>query len=89
MSMMNFVDSTKTQKSRYLEDEPSFSLQIKKAYFKVYFIEKNIFIAKVTFNVYFFLNFELHQGKSKGFSNKRMKVQVKRAFRNYFVSLKK
>ena len=89
MSMMNFVDSTKTQKSRYLEDEPSFSLQIQKGYFKVYFMEKNIFVAEVTFNVYFFLNFELQQGKSKEFSNKRMKVQVKRAFRNYFVSLKK
>ena len=36
-------------------------------------------------NVYLFHDFELQPGKSKEFNNNKMKVQVKRAFRSYFV----
>ena len=39
--------------------------------------------------VYLFLDFELKLSKSKEFNNKRMKVQVKRAFKSYFLSSKK
>ena len=54
MSMMTShilrsVDITKSQKPRFLENETSFSLQIKK-FIKGYFMAKNSFVAEVTFN---------------------------------------
>ena len=60
MSMMmpqilQFLDITKTQKSKYLENETSFFLQIKKIHLlhiKGYFMAKYIFVAEVTFNFY-------------------------------------
>ena len=39
-------------------------------------------------NVYLFLDSELQLGKSKEFNNECMKVQVKRAFKSYFLSPK-
>ena len=43
------VDFTQTQKSRYLESETLFFLQIKKLHIKGYFLAKNSFVAEVTF----------------------------------------
>ena len=45
--IMKSVDFTKTQKSRYLENETLFFL--KKIYIKGYFTAKNSFVAEVTF----------------------------------------
>ena len=58
MSMMAsqillFVDLTKTQKPKYVQNE-RFFLRIKKSLytlFKDYFIAKNIFLAKASFNI--------------------------------------
>ena len=35
--------------------------------------------------MYFFIDFELQLGNSKEFNNERMKVQVKRTFKSYFL----
>ena len=47
------VDSTKSQKPAYLENETSFSLQKKpknhQSHIKGYFMAKNSFVAEVTF----------------------------------------
>ena len=55
LEILKFVDFTKTQKSRYLENETLFFLQIKRlfnyssAQIKCYFMAKNSFVAEVTF----------------------------------------
>ena len=40
-------------------------------------------------NVHLFFHFDLWLGKSKGFNNERIKLQIKRTFKNYFLSPKK
>ena len=47
--ILRSVDFTKTQKSRYLENETFFVIQ-KKLNIKGYFIEKNSLVAEVAFN---------------------------------------
>ena len=47
--ILRSVDFTKTQKSRYLENETFFVIQ-KKLHIKGYFIEKNSLVAEVAFN---------------------------------------
>ena len=50
--ILKSADFTKTQKSRYLENETYFFLQIKKIHklhIKGYFMAKNSFVAEVTF----------------------------------------
>ena len=47
--ILKSVDFTKTQKSRYLENE-TFFLQIKTLCIKGYFMARNSFVAEVTFN---------------------------------------
>ena len=50
--ILGSVDFTKSQKPRYLENEASFSLQIKqihKLHIKGYFVAENSFVAEVTF----------------------------------------
>ena len=54
------VDFTKTQISRYLENATSFFLQIKKFInytSRTTLLQKNSFVAEVTFKVRFFLSF--------------------------------
>ena len=46
--ILKSVDFTKTQKSRYLESETLFFLQIKKLHIKGCFIAKISFVAEVT-----------------------------------------
>ena len=49
--ILRSVHFTKAQKSRYLENETLFFLQIKKFInYKGYFTAKNSFVAEVTFN---------------------------------------
>ena len=50
--ILQFMDFTKTQKSKYLQNE-IFILQIKKSHYlhiKDYVMAKNTFVAEVTFN---------------------------------------
>ena len=52
--ILKFADFTKTKKSRYLENETLFFLQIKKFInykSRATFWKKNTFVAEVTFNV--------------------------------------
>ena len=54
--ILQFVDFIKTQKSRYLENETLFLLQIKKfinCILRASLWQKNSFVAEVTFKVYF------------------------------------
>ena len=53
--ILNSVDFTKTQKSRYLKNETIFSLQIKKLInytSRATLWQKNSFVAEVTFNIF-------------------------------------
>ena len=49
--ILKYVDFTKTQKSKYLENETLFFLKIKKLRTKGYFTAKNSFVAEVLANV--------------------------------------
>ena len=54
---MKFVDFTKTQNSRYFENELLFFLQIKNIInytSRATLLQKNTFVAEVTFNMRFF-----------------------------------
>ena len=68
MSMMTsqflkFVNFTKIQKSRYLENEKLFFLQIKKFINYTSLMAKNIFIVEVTFKIYLHISHLNHIGK--------------------------
>ena len=47
--ILKYVDFTRTQKSRYLENETLFFLQIQNLLIKGYFTGKNSFVVEVTF----------------------------------------
>ena len=58
--ILRSADFTKSQKPRYLEDETSFSLQIKKLInCTSKTIAKNNFVAEVTFNVFLDATFSI------------------------------
>ena len=62
--ILNSVDFTKTQRSRYLENEILFFLQIKKLllFIKGHFVAKNSFVAEVTFKYH---SLVLEEAKTK------------------------